>query len=97
LTKEFRLILVASDNIDADFKGYFDFATIGDAFKEIVPQYFSALQPRLKNVANPPGLYIRYSFKEYFAHYRTFSSLHGTLLPTQRLKASSTAITMWWS
>jgi hypothetical protein len=53
LTSEFQnttqLIHVASDNVDADFKGSFDFATIGDAFKEVMPHYFPALKSPTKD------------------------------------------------
>jgi hypothetical protein len=49
LTKNSQIIHLASDNIDANFNGYFEFATLGDAFKKVLPQYFPALRPPAKS------------------------------------------------
>jgi hypothetical protein len=38
-----RTVDIVSDNLDAHCKGVFEFATIGDAFKEILPRYLPSL------------------------------------------------------
>ncbi|MBL0104290.1 MAG: translocation/assembly module TamB domain-containing protein [Bacteroidetes bacterium] len=49
----FRSIDITSDNFDAHFKGSFEFATLGDAFKEILPQYLpSVILPKKSFVSN---------------------------------------------
>lgn len=42
-TTSFRTIDINSDNLDAHFKGQFELAKLGDAFKEILPRYLPSV------------------------------------------------------
>jgi hypothetical protein len=45
-----RNMTFRSDVLDADFHGHFEFATLGDAFKQVMPNYLPALVPLVKPV-----------------------------------------------
>ncbi len=45
-----RSINIQSDNLDADFKGQFEFSTLGDAFKQIMPRYLSNVILPVKSI-----------------------------------------------
>src|SRR5207247_4380047 len=45
-----HLIHLTSDFLDADFKGQFEFNTLGKAFTQILPEYFPTLMPECKRV-----------------------------------------------
>lgn len=67
LTSEFvnrrQAIHLTSDNIDADFNGHFDFATVGEAFKQVLPQYFPAIQTYNKKIASDQDFRFDIRFK----------------------------------
>ncbi|MCX6290980.1 MAG: translocation/assembly module TamB domain-containing protein [Bacteroidetes bacterium] len=47
-----KSITVNSDNVDAAFNGRFEFATLGDAFRQIMPKYLPAVILPVKSIAS---------------------------------------------
>jgi len=50
-SSSFHLIHISSDFLDAEFKGQFDFKNLGNAFTQILPEYFPSLLPECKRVS----------------------------------------------
>lgn len=47
-----RAVTIVSDNVDASFSGRFELATLGDAFKQVLPRYLPAVVLPMKSTVS---------------------------------------------